>query len=414
MESTFGAKSVSWLPVAHLVESARNARLHSESQVGKIAASIGRFGFNAPVLVDAAMEIIAGHGRVLAARRLGMESVPVISLEHLSEAEARAYRLADNRLSELSDWDQDALRCEVSALLQDFDLSDFGFSDADKILARTVDPTSLAADALVEQADADEAPAIEEKTVSRIGDIWVLGEHRLACGDSTDPTCLERCMDGRVADLLFTDPPYGVSYASKVHGGIMNDDRRGAGLVRMLEGALRSALSQMTERASVYVCFPWRTYLQFWQAFERCGLSPDNCIVWDKLAIGLGAAKYRPQHEMILFCDRGGWAGDRAQSDVWTLPRENVANYVHPTQKPVAIVERALRNSTRHGEVVLDLFAGSGTTVIAAERLGRVARVIDLDPRFADVIVRRWQNFTGRAAVLAENGATFGRVSQER
>ena len=414
MESTFGAREVQWLPVGELIESARNARLHSDKQVGKIAASIGRFGFNAPVLIDGKNEIIAGHGRILAARRLGLEQVPAIRLEHLSEEESRAYRLADNRLAELGEWDPAALQREVADLLRDFDLNELGFADADKLLERSVPAVTLAADADHCCEMADDAPAVEDRVVTRLGDVWVLGNHRLVCGDATDAATLETCMGGRIADLLFTDPPYGVSYASKTHGGILNDDRRGSALVRMIEGALRAALAQMSETASIYVCFPWRTVLQFWEAFRRCGLTPDNCIVWDKRAIGLGASKYRPQHEMILFCDRGGWVGDRAQSDVWTLPRELVGNYVHPTQKPVALVERAIRNSTRREGIVLDLFGGSGTTLIAAERLGRAARLVELDPRFVDVIVRRWQNLSGRAAVLAATGETFGRTSQER
>lgn len=414
MESMFGAREVHWLPVAELVESARNARLHSENQVGKIAASIGRFGFNAPVLVDGKREVVAGHGRILAARRLGMAEIPVIQLEHLTEEEARAYRLADNRLAELGEWDPLALQREIADLLRDFDLGEIGFSEADKLLARDPPSIALAADEGANDDAFDDAPPCEERVVSRLGDVWVMGDHRLVCGDATDAATLETCMGGRIADLLFTDPPYGVSYASKTHGGILNDDRRGASLVRLIEGALRPALAQMAETASVYVCFPWRTVLQFWEAFRRVGLMPDNCIVWDKRAIGLGASRYRPQHEMILFCDRGGWVGDRAQSDVWTLSRELAGNYVHPTQKPVALVERAIRNSTRRGGVVLDLFGGSGTTLIAAERLARSARLVELDPRFVDVIVRRWQNLSGRAATLAETGDTFGRISQER
>lgn len=368
------------------------------------------------MLVDGNLEIVAGHARVLAARRLGMAEVPVIRLEHLSETEARAYRLADNRLAELSEWDDAALQVEIDDLFKDFALPDLGFDDVERLLkpGPTARRTEVAADADIQVIDADDAPPLEERTVTRQGDVWLLGEHRLVCGDATDPLCLESCMGGRVANLLFTDPPYGVSYASRSRGGILNDDRRGADLVRLIEGALRVALSQMTEEASVYVCFPWRTAIQFWSAFRRCGLEPDNCIVWDKKAIGLGAARYRPQHEMILFSDRGGWAGDRSQSDVWTLPRENGADYVHPTQKPVALVVRAVRNSSRAGEVVLDPFGGSGTTLVASEQLGRVARVIDLDPRYVDVMVRRWQNLTGRAAILEETGATFGRLNRER
>lgn len=416
MESIGGARTLSQMPVEALVESAKNARLHDKNQIAKLAASIGRFGFNAPILVDGDNEIIAGHGRLLAARRLGLDEVPVVRLEHLSEDEARAYRLADNRLAELSQWDDDLLRLEIRDLYRDFELPDFGFDKIDRLLAEPVlEPSELAADADLEDAfDGDDAPVIENRVVSRAGDVWVLGAHRLVCGDSTDPAVLETCMGGKVAAMLFTDPPYGVSYASKVHGGIMNDDRRGASLTRMIEAALRAALGQMTETASVYVCFPWRTVLQFWAAFTRCGLEPDNVIVWDKQTIGLGAAKYRPRHEMILFCDRGGWAGDKAQGDVWPLSRENGAAYVHPTQKPVGLVERAIRNSSQPGDVVLDLFGGSGTTMIAAERLGRAARLVDLDPKYIDVMVRRWQNYTGSAAILEQSGATFGRVSAER
>jgi len=220
-----------------------------------------------------------------------------------------------------------------------------------------------------------------------------------------------------LADLVFTDPPYGMSYGGgraagssekgarvKAHGMIMNDDKRGDDLIALVREAVGCAVAAAKETAPIYVCFPWRTYAEFEAAMADVGLDISACIVWDKKSIGLGNAHYRPQHEFIFYCGRGNWRGDKSQSDVWSMGREATTAYVHPTQKPVRLIEKALCNSSRRGDVVLDVFSGSGSTLIACERRGRAARLVELDPRYVDVIVRRWQEFTGEPAVLEESG----------
>jgi len=230
-----------------------------------------------------------------------------------------------------------------------------------------------------------------------------------------------------LADLVFTDPPYGMSYGGgrsagsspkgarvKAHGMIMNDDKRGDELIALVRDAVGCAVTGAKETAPVYVCFPWRTYAEFEAAMADIGLDISACIVWDKKSIGLGNAHYRPQHEFIFYCGRGPWFGDKSQSDVWSMGREATGAYVHPTQKPVRLIEKALRNSSRKGDVVLDVFGGSGSTLIACERRGRAARLVELDPRYVDVIVRRWQEFTGQTAILEESGRTFTEVERAR
>ncbi|CUW39685.1 putative Phage related DNA methyltransferase [Magnetospirillum sp. XM-1] len=420
MAEVKSADRVEQWPVARLMPYARNARTHSESQVSEIAASIGRFGFNNPVLVDEQGMIIAGHGRVLAAKRLGLEVVPVVPLPHLTEAEKRAYILADNKLAEKAGWDEDLLRLELADLQDlDIDLGVIGFEDKeiDRLLAED-DPDDDADD-----DDGEDAPEVEAEPVSLLGDLWVLGRHRLLCGDSTLQASVEAVMDGDLADMVWTDPPYGMSYGGgrkgndgtvRDFGMIMNDDKTGDDLIALVRDSVGSAVAVAHPKAAVYVCFPWRTYAEFEAALAEIGLDVSACIVWDKKSIGLGNAHYRPQHEFIFYCNRGNWFGDKAQSDVWSFSRGATAEYVHPTQKPLKLIERALRNSSKKGGVVVDVFGGSGSTLIACEKRGRSARLVELDPKYVDVIVRRWESFTGQRAVLESTGQTFAEVAAHR
>lgn len=231
--------------------------------------------------------------------------------------------------------------------------------------------------------------------------------------------------------MVFTDPPYGMSYGGgrargdhslnkrggvvvKAHGMILGDDKTGEALIALVRGAIAAAVANSKEGAAAYVCFPWRTYTEFEEALEQAGLKPSACIVWDKKSIGLGNSNYRPQHEFIFYCKGGAWYGDRAESDVWYMSRGNTGAYVHPTQKPVELIERALTNSSKAGDTVLDVFGGSGSTLIACEKHGRHARLMELDPKYCDVIIKRWQDFTGRQAVLESTGQTFDEVSAAR
>ena len=414
--------TVEMRPVESLIPYARNARTHSDDQVVQIASSIREFGFTNPILIDGSGGIIAGHGRVMAARKLKMTQVPVIELAHLTETQKQAYILADNKLALNAGWDEEMLRLELADLdEQGFDLDLTGFS-LDEIADLQIEevPAGL--------TDEDGVPPVQQEPVSKPGDVWLLGKHRVMCGDSTSIDAVEVMMAGGKADMVFTDPPYGMAYGGgrargehvlnkeggvliKAHGMILGDDKTGADLIALVHEALASAVALSKTGAAFYVCFPWRTYAEFETALKECSLEPSACIVWDKKSIGLGFANYRPQHEFIFYVKGGAWFGDKAQSDVWYMSRGATGNYDHPTQKPVELIEKALQNSSKSGDTILDLFGGSGSTLIACEKTGREARLMELDPKYVDVIVKRWQEFTGKQAVLEADGRTFDEVS---
>ena len=411
-------QQIEQVSIEALIPYARNSRTHSDAQVAQIAASIREFGFTNPILIDAEGGIIAGHGRTMAARKLGLDEVPCIRLSSLTDAQKKAYIIADNKLALNAGWDDEMLKVELAELKDlDFDLSLIGF-DADE-LANLLEPEQV--DGLTDEDDVPEAP-INPKTVP--GDVWILGNHRLMCGDSTSIDAVEKLMDGQKADVIFTDPPYGMSYGGgraagstkkgalvKAHGMIIGDELRGENLIQMIAEALSSAKACAKDGSAFYVCFPWRTYSEFESAMEGVGLEASACIVWDKKSIGLGNSNYRPQHEFIFYVKGGSWYGDKAQSDVWYLSRGATGKYVHPTQKPVELIERALLNSSKSGDVVHDCFGGSGSTLIAAEKNARYARLMELDPKYCDVIVKRWQEFTGKQAVHEVTGEVFTGVA---
>lgn len=405
---------------ADLIPYAANSRTHSEAQIAQIAASIKEFGWTNPILISGENTIIAGHGRIMAARKLGFEDVPVIVLDHLTKAQQRALVIADNQLALNAGWDMDLLGSEIVGLHDDgFDLSLLGFDD--KILDGFLEPEPTAG-----LTDDDAVPDVPEKPITVEGDVWVLGNHRLMCGDSTSVTAFDQLMNGSKADMIFTDPPYGMSYGGgraagstpkgalvKAHGMIMNDDLQGNDLIALVRDAIATSSASMKEGGALYACFTWRTYAEFEAGLESCGHKVKACIVWDKKSIGLGNSHYRPQHEFIFYCG-GQWYGDKSQSDVWYMSRGATGEYVHPTQKPVELVERALSNSSKAGDVVIDCFGGSGSTLIACEKTNRHARLMELDPKYCDVIVKRWQDFTGQKAVLEGKDLTFDELTQER
>ena len=409
-------KNLQHWPIDRLNPYDRNARTHEDSQVAKIAASIAEFGFTNPILVDGGNTIIAGHGRLMAARQPGLAVVPVIVLDHLTDAQRRAYILADNRLALDAGWDEALLAAELAALdTEGFDLELTGFSDEElSDLLPDDDEDSDSAGT----GEEDAVPDVPARPVTVLGDVWVLGNHRLMCGDSTSIDAVERLMAGAKADMVFTDPPYGMSYdggrSKKNFGMIKNDDAQGESLITLVQGALSCARLNCKEEAASYVCFPWRTYAEFEAAMLASGMHINACIVWDKKSIGLGHQDYRPQHEFIFYSKGGQFYGDRSQSDVWYMSRGNTGAYVHPTQKPVELVERAITNSSKKGDAVIDCFGGSGSTLIACEKTGRHARLMELDQKYCDVIVRRWQEFTGKQAMLESTGNTFDHVSEQR
>jgi len=394
--------------------SPRNPRQHDEDQVARIAKSMQAFGWTNPLLVDPSGEIIAGEARFRAAQSLQLDIAPVIPLIGLTAQQRDAYRIADNRLAEYATWNEDLLS-EVLADLEshgfDLDLTGFTESAIAEMLAKATGSYDPVADA---------APPVPAEPISAAGELWQLGRHRLICGDSTKRETFARLLGGRsaqvaildpppleseteTADLVFTDPPYGMSYKGKVHGGILGDDARGSELVNLVASALQEARAASRPTSAFYVCLTWRTYGEFIAAMVAAGLRIAACIVWDKGSIGPGTLHYRPQHEFIFYCPSlapgGIWNGGQGEADVWHLGRAPAGTYVHPTQKPVGLIERAIENSSRRGDIVLDCFGGSGSTLIAAERTGRSARLIELDPRFCDAIFRRYEDFTGDKAV---------------
>jgi DNA modification methylase len=396
---------------------AANPRTHSEAQVKQIAASIAEFGWTNPILVDATGTIIAGHGRLAAAKQLGLSHVPVIRLGHLSEAQRKALVIADNQLALNAGWDEAALSVliqELDAEKFELDLLGFESADLDRYLA------GLDEDATAE-AEEGELPEVPVNPTSQPGDLWILGNHRLLCGDATVMTDVERLMDGRLADMVFCDPPYNVDYGNAAKDKMRGKDRRilndalGDGFYQFLYDACVNML--MVTKGACYICMSSSELHTLQRAFTDAGGKWSTFVIWAKNTFTLGRADYQRQYEPILYGWKQGadhyWCGARDQGDVWFVDKPRV-NDLHPTMKPVELVERAIRNSSKSRDVVLDLFGGSGTTLIATERTGRSARLIELDPKYVDVIIERWQNLTGGAAVLEGEDRTFIDIKENR
>nr|WP_089886413.1 site-specific DNA-methyltransferase [Citreimonas salinaria] len=396
-------------PIADLIPYSNNARTHSDAQVALIAGSIREFGFNNPVLVDGGNGIIAGHGRVLAARKLGLVRVPVIELGHLTEAQKRAYLLADNRLAEQAGWDKELLGLELADLGElGIDLGELGFDGAEL-------------DALLNHGAADPreeaTPEPPANPVSRPGDLWVLGNHRLLCGDATNADDVGRLLDGVRPHLMVTDPPYGVNYdpawrnetgavKTKRTGKVANDDR-----------------ADWREAWALFpgdVAYVWHGALHATTVAESLiatGFDIRSQIIWAKERLVLSRGHYHWQHEPAWYAVRGTghWSGDRKQSTLWTIPnRDQDAATVHGTQKPVECMRRPMLNNSSPSQAVYEPFCGSGTTIIAAESTGRVCYALELDPAYVDVAVERWQAFTEQEAFHAESGETFAVVAGAR
>lgn len=384
-------------PVAGLIPYVNNSRKHSEEQVAQIAASIKEFGWTNPILVDGANGIIAGHGRLMAARKLGMEAVPVIELAHLSEPQRKALIIDDNKLAMNAEWDNELLMLELGELLEggfDLDLLGFGKDELDALLS----PTE-ATEGLTDEDAVPEPPAVP---VTVLGDVWLLGKHRVMCGDSTGIDAVDTLMDGAKADMVFTDPPYGVDYK-----GIKNDDR--SGLEDLLRSAFGNFLAASKSGASIYVFHSDRCADIFHKVFREF-FHFSSMIIWAKNSLTLSQTDYQSIHEPCLYgwMDNGkhSWHSDRKQTSVWRFDKERVVG--HTTPKPVALVAQAIDNSSKGGDSIVDLFGGSGSTLIACEKTNRQARLMELDPKYVDVIIKRWQDFTGKTATLESTGQPFG------
>jgi DNA modification methylase len=393
-----------------LIPYARNARTHSDEQIAQIAASIVEFGWTNPILVDGERGVIAGHGRLMAARKLGLKEVPVIELTHLTPLQKRAYILADNRIAENAGWDDALLRVELEELQlaeYDIDLTGFNDDDIDKLLNGDEEANSGL-------TDDDTVPEAPVQPVSRPGDVWLLGNHRLLCGDSTVLADVEKLLDGELADMCFTDPPYNVDYGNPTKGKQNSKDRRilndalGEGFYGFLYDVCVNILT-MTKGAC-YVCMSSSELHTLQRAWIDAGGKWSTFIIWAKNTFTLGRADYQRQYEPILYGWKQGvdhyWCGDRDQADVWFYNKPRV-NDLHPTMKPVELAERAIKNSSKTRDVVLDCFGGSGTTLIACEKTNRRARLIELDPKYVDVIIQRWQDYTGKKATRQLDGSEF-------
>ena len=414
MTPSWLADKIERWPTAKLVPYARNARTHSDAQVAQIAASIAEFGFTNPILAGSDGVIVAGHGRLAAAQKLGLEMVPVVVLDHLTPTQRRALVIADNRIAENAGWDDELLRIELEALQDEgFDLDLTGF-DADALaeLLAGDEPDGEG------ETDDDAVPEVSETPVSRPCDVWLLGGHRLLCGDATVAASYGTLLDGEPVDMVFTDPPYNVNYANSAKDKLRGKDRAilndnlGDGFHDFLLAALTPTIAHC--RGAIYVAMSSSELDTLQSAFRVAGGHWSTFIIWAKNTFTLGRADYQRQYEPILYgWPEGGerhWCGDRDQGDVWQIKKPQ-KNDLHPTMKPVELVERAIRNSSRPGNVVLDPFGGSGTTLIAAEKSGRLARLIELDPKYVDVIVRRWQDWTGQQATRESDGVAFDDLS---
>ena len=426
------------MAVAFLRPYRGNARTHSKKQIRQIADSIRKFGFTNPVLISDDDEIIAGHGRVEAAKFIGMDSVPTLRLSHLNAAQRKAYAIADNKLALNAGWDRELLTIELHALVDlDFDVEITGFSSAETdILFEEVRDSS----ADVDQTGDDDIPPVTDLTsaVTKRGDLWLVGRHRLLCGDSREAATFDRLLDGERADLVFTDPPYNVRIDGHVCGLGRIRHREfamGAGemsredFTTFLQVTLGHAAARCRDGAIAFVCMDWRHIGELLTAGEIVFSELKNLCVWNKTNGGMGSF-YRSKHELVFVFK----IGDAAHTNTFGLGetgryRTNVWDYaginalrpgraeelaMHPTVKPVALVADAIKDCSRRGEIVLDPFAGSGTTLVAAERTGRRARIVEFDPVYCDQIVRRFAQLTGKQAKLATRGQDFEAVADER
>ncbi len=393
-----------WVPIGELSQWESNPR-KNDAAVDKVADSIKRFGFGAPLLARPNGELIAGHTRLKAALKLGLDRVPVRYLD-LDPADARLLALADNKLAEFAEWDE-ALLAEILRELDPAEAAIAGF-DAKEIadlLAGIASPEEF-------HGDPDDAPELPAEPGARTGELWILGRHRLLCGDSTNPDDVARAMGGEVADMVFTDPPYNVDYVGKTKDAlrIQNDSMDDAAFHAFLLAAYRNLLAHTLVGGAIYVCHSDSAGLIFRQALVDAGWLHKQCIIWVKQSIVMGRQDYHWQHEPILYGWAPGgphqWHGDRKQSTVWNVDRPSRSEE-HPTMKPVELVERAMANSAPRAGKVLDTFGGSGSTLIACEKTGRSAFLLEIDPRYCQVIIDRWEKFTGKKAELVSDQASM-------
>ena len=392
---------IEYVPIGDLKAYERNAKLHPQEQIQQIKNSILEFGFNDPIAVWKDNEVIEGHGRLMAAQELGYEEIPIIRLDGLSEEQRKAYMLVHNKLTMNSGFDLELLSLELDSII-DIDMSDFGFDlDFD-----TDEPAKVAED------DYDEEPPAEPK--AKLGDIYQLGRHKLMCGDSTDTAVIDKLMGGVKADMVFTDPPYGVAYTGgmKIENGkiesngkkqIKNDALDYENLYQFLYDVFANIKAHTKEKSAVYVFYAHSRSREFLNAFHDSSLKQRSIIIWHKTSGGFGdfMAQYMNAYEPCIYGSNGetvNWYGATNEKTVWDMDKERKCD-LHPTMKPIELVGRAVKNSSKKGDVVLDIFGGSGSTLISCEQLNRKCYMCELDPHYVDVIIDRWEKFTGQKAV---------------
>jgi len=401
--------------VSELIPYINNSRTHSEEQITQLISSIKEFGFTNPILIDKENSIIAGHGRLLAVKRLGHEEVPCIIISGLTKTQIKALIIADNQLALNAGWDLEKLSVEIEGLEDDkFDIGILGFDD--KFLNSLQDEKK----GLTED---DAIPETKDNPKSKLGDIWILNNHRLLCGDSTQPESLKVLFKGNKADMVFTDPPYNVDYG-KIKGNqknnfrfkdrtIKNDNMSDEEFFNFLSNFVIESKNYVKLGSPYYICYGERSGIQFLSAFKNAGLKHSCNIIWKKHALVLGRSDYHYIHEPIFY----GWFegathkyyGDRKQISVWEFDRPT-KSILHPTMKPVELICKAIENSSKQEDIIYEPFCGSGSTLIASEKLNRICYGIELDTKFVDVIIQRWQQFTGKEAINEQSGKTYNSI----
>lgn len=383
--------------ISKLIPYANNARTHPDEQIKKIQSSIREFGFINPVIIDKKYNIIAGHGRVIAAEREGIKKIPCLLVEHLTDAQRKAYILADNRLAEMSGWDEEILQIELEGLT-DFgiELEILGFDNIEIELAGEENTKD---EVIEDDFDVDK----QVESITKWGDVFILGNHRLMCGDSTDTEQVKKLMEDEVADLFLTDPPYNVDYVGKTKDNltIKNDKMEDTSFREFLIDAFTNADMVLRGGGAYYI---WHSDIEgynFRGACKDVGWKVRQCLIWNKNSFVMGRQDYQCKHEPCLYGWKDGaaheWSSDRKQTTVLEFDRPTRSE-LHPTMKPIALFDYQICNNTNQGDVILDLFAGSGTTIMACEQNGRKAYCMELDPHYCDVIIKRWEEFTGEKA----------------
>lgn len=382
-------RTVIYMPIDELKAYEKNPRKNKKA-IPLVAKSIKEFGFNNPVVIDKDNVIVCGHTRVLAAQELQMKEVPVIMVDDLSPAQVKAFRLADNKVAEIAEWDFDLLGEELLDLQGDFNMEDFGFDIPD-----------ISEDAKEDDFDID--AAIPEEPKSKLGQIYKLGNHRLMCGDSTSAEDVAKLMNEHQADLLITDPPYNVDYEGGTGLKIENDHQDNESFHKFLFDVFTNAMSSLKTGASFYVWYASREVVNFQTSLEEAGFQVREELIWNKNSLVLGRQDYQWKHEPCLYGWKDGashcWYNDRKQTTVLDFDRPT-ASKIHPTMKPIPLFDYQIKNSSKQGDIVLDLFGGSGTTIMACEQNGRTAYSMEFDPRYVDAIINRWETFTGQKAEL--------------